>query len=89
MSKRKISNTERLEQVANAALAAGMTYGKYQQHIYAQENRLDKSNLKERQPIYEKELSRYICPKCAHPVVPRRNCEHCENHLLWKAGVKE
>lgn len=87
MAKRR-SDREALERAANAATAAGMSYGKYQQHIFAQNNRIDKSGLYDRQPIYEKALESYICPQCAHPVVPHKNCGHCGKALIWKVGVK-
>ena len=84
---KKISDTEALKREAGEATAAGMSYGRYQQFKYANNDQMDRSRLHDMQPIYEKVIKAYICPQCAHPVTPHKNCGHCGKALIWKAGV--
>ena len=67
--------TEDLNHAAQAAAAAGMTYGQYQSMRMS--TTPDKSIMLDKQPIYEKAFNEYICPGCAHPVAPHTNCGHC------------
>lgn len=87
MSKR-ISNTAALNRAAKEAREAGASYGEMQTQKYLADNAPDRSILHKMQPIYEPAFDEYVCPKCAHLVVPRKNCGHCGKELLWKAGVK-
>ena len=84
----RLSDTEKLETVANAATAAGMTYGQYQQRHFFQETMTESKNkLHDMQPIFVRTTGKHICPGCAHPVVPHKNCGHCGKALIWKAGI--
>lgn len=79
----RMSESEKLEAIANAATAAGMTYGQYQ---HRRMNIIpDKSGMREKQPVYMPERGEYVCPSCAHPVKPHTNCGHCGKQLIWKS----
>lgn len=86
MAKRR-SDREALERAANAATAAGMTYGQYQQRYFQETMTESRNRLHNMQPIFVKTTGEHICPKCAHPVVPHKNCGHCGKALIWKAGI--
>lgn len=80
MAKKK----ERLEAVASAAMAAGVTYGQYQQLQYVKEHPVDKNDLRDRQPIYIETTGEYLCPECAHQLKKYKNCGHCGKVIIWK-----
>lgn len=84
---RRESDTEALESIANAATAAGMTYGQYQRRCLVEAMEDARQRMRDLQPVFVKTTGEYLCPNCAHQVIPHKNCGHCGKKLIWKVRV--
>lgn len=77
-----------LNDVANAATAAGMTYGKYQQRNAAKMMEESRQRLKDSQPVHVVLTDAYLCPTCGAMLEQYRNCSACGKVIIWRKAAK-